>query len=342
VIAVKVTDTTALKNNGTVPFAWATVYAGSDTNASAYTNGVSWSIGNTNDVSTQRWIGPDGTWILLSLYRNTYDAAFGTIDWTSIKAIRFRLNDAWISGNPVAQAQVRVGFVGIARDTKQEFPNGVVTFCLDDGLSNVYSQAFPIFASRNIAATAFLINDVIDTDGFVTTAHVNEMVANGWDAAIHGEYAAHVSGWVAMSPTDRDAMLARSVAFHAARGWDTRHCAYPEGRFDGPTVASVLSAGLYGRTTYGMYTSTAAFWEMYPPVSPGKLVALSYNGNSVGSRHAWIDAIKAGRHWGIFNLHNVVTTASSGQEINQYDLVEFLEYVVNQDVTIRTMSQMIP
>ena len=335
VIALKVTSTAALK--GTF---WATVYAGSDTNASAYTNAVSWVIGDTNDLNSQRYMGPDGTWFLFSLSRIHVDATYGTIDWTSIKAIRIRINDAWVSGGSVAQATVRIGLVGTAADTTASYPNGVATFCFDDGLASAYTKALPIFNARGIGATAFIINDALNTTSFLTTAQVNEMVSLGWDAAIHGEIAAHTSDWPSMAVGDRNAMLDRSVAFHAAQGWDTRHCAYPSGHFDYPTVTSVLGAGIpYARTTYGMMGTANETW---PPMAPGKLIATSFGAQSVNALKIWIDRLKTNKTWGIFTLHDVVATASSGQVINQYDLQAWVEYAVAQGVAIRTMSQMLP
>lgn len=49
----------------------------------------------------------------------------------------------------------------------------VITF--DDGLEDVYTLAYPFLKSKNIPFTIFIITDLLDTAGYVTTEQLKEM-----------------------------------------------------------------------------------------------------------------------------------------------------------------------
>jgi peptidoglycan/xylan/chitin deacetylase (PgdA/CDA1 family) len=53
----------------------------------------------------------------------------------------------------------------------------VLTF--DDGYENNYTNAYPILKKYGYTATIFLISDLIDTKGYVTSKEVEEMYAGG-------------------------------------------------------------------------------------------------------------------------------------------------------------------
>jgi len=57
-------------------------------------------------------------------------------------------------------------------------PNSVfITF--DDGYEDNYTTMFPILKQHNAKATIFLVSDLIDTDGYLKSEQIKEMVASG-------------------------------------------------------------------------------------------------------------------------------------------------------------------
>jgi peptidoglycan/xylan/chitin deacetylase (PgdA/CDA1 family) len=65
---------------------------------------------------------------------------------------------------------------------------GMVTFSFDDGLSSVYSEAFPILKKHHLIATAGIVfNRVISgNDDYMDVPQVLELQRDGWEVASHG------------------------------------------------------------------------------------------------------------------------------------------------------------
>jgi peptidoglycan/xylan/chitin deacetylase (PgdA/CDA1 family) len=339
VLAIKVTNTAALR-----PVGWMDVYASSDASANTWTNYVEWEWGTTSDVPSQMWVSPDGAWVLIPLPWNTASITAGTPIRSAIRHFRVRLHDKWVSGDPVAPAEIRIGAIGIARDPAQEFPNGVITISFDDATSSTYNLGYPVLAARGIRAVTYAISAAIDTGSFMTTAQLNTLAADGWDVSPHcNTMDAHTNGYPSMGPTAAAQDLAATIALHATRGWDTRHLAYPHGYFDAPTVAAIMATGIAAaRTVYSFGYGAKMICESWPPVDKGKLMAYEPSNISLDGLNAMVDDVKANHSWGMPVLHNIIAGASTGESLNVNDLASFIDYAVSQGVPFRTMPQMVP
>ncbi len=100
-----------------------------------------------------------------------------------------------------------LGFLTMTAPTS--WAKGMVTFSFDDGLSSVYSDAFPILKKYHLKATAGIVyNRVISgNDDYMDVEQVKELQDNGWEIASHGYthkrpteipqylYEEPVSGW---------------------------------------------------------------------------------------------------------------------------------------------------
>lgn len=60
---------------------------------------------------------------------------------------------------------------------KTDVPSVMITF--DDGYVDNYTDAFPILKKYNVKATIFLISNMVDTDGYLSSAQIKEMADSG-------------------------------------------------------------------------------------------------------------------------------------------------------------------
>ena len=56
--------------------------------------------------------------------------------------------------------------------------NGARIITIDDGLADLYTVAYPLFAERNIPFVAFISSDLIDKEGYITSEQLKEMSEN--------------------------------------------------------------------------------------------------------------------------------------------------------------------
>lgn len=338
VLAIKVADFTALKDLGQF-----VLYATSDS-GSFSTNNYNWSSLDHNDANpTARYLTPDGQWLLLAFPFSQANTT-GSPNRAAIKTLRFKIFDNYSgSGGAVAQAVVRLGMLGISRNTNGPFPNGVVTITMDDGRAGQYSYAFPAMESRNMRGTAYVITEQIGVSSYMTEAQLNNLAAHGWDVAPHAyREAVHTSGFPSVGAAGTIADLSQAIVYHRARGWDIRHFADPRGMFNAETNAAVMGLGAATlSTTYGNDTTLKNI-ETWPPVARERVTRFTATSLTTTTIKQWVDNVKAYRLWGIIAFHNFITGATSGSDWNKDDFVQFVEYLVQQGVPVRTMSQMMP
>ncbi len=232
----------------------------------------------------------------------------------------------------------------MAREAIREFPNGVITISFDDATSTVYTLGYPVLAARGIPAVTYVISEAIDTDSFMTTEQLNTLAANGWDVSLHCyTLDAHTSGYPIMGPTAAAQDLAAALSLHVDRGWDTKHMAYPHGYFDAPTVDAIMSTGIStARTVYAFGSGANMICESWPPVNKGRLMAYEPANISLAGLLGLVNNVKQNHSWGMPVLHNMTTSASTGEILSVDDLATFTDYALSQGVPFRTMSQLAP
>jgi len=61
----------------------------------------------------------------------------------------------------------------------------ILTF--DDGWASVYTEAYPIMKPLGFVGTVYVVSDYVDKAGYLTTAQLTNLYANGWCLSIHSK-----------------------------------------------------------------------------------------------------------------------------------------------------------
>lgn len=155
----------------------------------------------------------------------------GTLDWTSIKNIRFRV---YSNG-----AQERVWFQGLWINRRA---NPCVVVSLDDGNAEAVSAA-SVANACGIPLTLYVIPELVGASGaYLTEGQIATLAAAGNAVAGHSQFT-----WPDRLQTIGEAaMLAELRVIQEwlrARGYLWQHYAYPGGQFNGEIMRIMREAG---------------------------------------------------------------------------------------------------
>ena len=109
-------------------------------------------------------------------------------------------------------------------------PRKSVVITFDDGYEDNYTQAFPVLKKYGFPAAIFVISDVVNTKGFLTTEQMKEMYAQGIDIGSHTRshpYLPDVS-----SERRREEIFGSKARLEQETGIKVSSFAYPSGGFD--------------------------------------------------------------------------------------------------------------
>ena len=109
-------------------------------------------------------------------------------------------------------------------------PRKSVVITFDDGSEDNFQYAFPVLKKYGFPATIFVISDVVNTKGFLTTEQMKEMYAQGIDIGSHTRshpYLPDVS-----SERRREEIFGSKARLEQETGIKVSSFAYPSGGFD--------------------------------------------------------------------------------------------------------------
>ncbi|NPV85627.1 MAG: polysaccharide deacetylase family protein [Anaerolineae bacterium] len=124
----------------------------------------------------------------------------------------------------------------------------VVTF--DDGNLDVYQTAYPIMQKYAFTATMYLVGKYLNSEGFVSTDQMREMIAAGWEIGSHSM--SHVKLFEAQSLSDE--ILESRLFLEEKIDTPVYSFAYPFGIYDAMLAEKVKSYGY--RAGLGLGTSS--------------------------------------------------------------------------------------
>ena len=334
VIALKVTDYSKLKASN-----WFAFYAG-DT---ALTNYWLWQWNYVAETSTATYLTPDGSWVLLRLPWSM-GAAHNTPTRSAITVLRIKIFDRYDNVTPTSPAHVRIGYIGAAQDVSHLYPNGMMSWTLDDGWLTQYTLAQSVFDSYDIRPTLHLIDDQVGAVNYMTLAQVRALIAKGWTVGTHAStLASHNLGYPALGASAAAADLATSIAQHKAWGIGWRNFAYPLGAFDGTTGPAIMALGI--RSARLLYVPAAGnFSETWPPTAPERVFSYSMTSVTVANAKAYLDTCKANHAWCVFVAHQFSAhgTSSVTTTTSIDDLRAILQYAKAQGIAHVPEAELLP
>ena len=206
-------------------------------NDSTFTNYFNRSITNSNSKFVQGW-------------------NFFTIlkrDWTTNAAA------AWT--DPIIRFRVRVSASAALPCTvyydsyyTNYYARPKVLYTFDDVIDTTYTIAYPYMKARGIKGTAYAAGAFIDTTGFMTTAQLQTVQANGWSIGNHtyrhdNLTTLTIPEMIIDGKMQNDWMIARGFVE------DNIHMAYPNGGNSDDTVTAMTTLGKATARNYSIGTT---------------------------------------------------------------------------------------
>lgn len=278
----------------------------------------------------------------------TWTAAGGPSATSGFTDINLR-----VASTASAQAEIYVQAVEIL-PVSTAFPNGVVSVTFDDGGESVFSKAKPILDVHGWRATNYLIHDLIDEPGYLTTSQVEQLSEQGWENGYHAYASAlHTSpglpGRTAEDVQEDMRLMRRWLAERPSQGLA---CAYPYGNF-APTTDGTPVDSIAARHFQTARTISSLTLEKIPPAMPRRLLALTaVSSFAAGPAHPTtltaaggkIDLANRYGSWLILVFHDVVadgTTLTNSGQIHAADFAAILSDIAGRGMAVLPVSEVI-
>ena len=289
------------------------IYATSDN----WANHAVWSFVQVTDYA--RPYITVGEWCYITIPWEASTAVVGTPNRAAITKIRLTAQN----GDFNVQA---VGWVPKRTSAAR------ITFTLDDGFASWLTAAAPIFAKHGVRPTGYVIPDMMDTAGMMTTAGLRTLQdVYGWDIEAHGQ--THLSTLTAAQMRAEWTTTKRYLRANGLGRGD--HLAYPYGEHDASVVATAREFFASCRTI-----AAAVPVETWPPAMAHRIRAVtgvSSMWRTLEATKAIVDKAVAAGEWLVLTFHKIDSTVTSSLICSPADLDALLAYCVASGAEIVTM-----
>ena len=120
-------------------------------------------------------------------------------------------------------------------------PRKSVVITFDDGYDDNYQHAFPVLKKYGFPATIFVITDVVNDEGYLTTAQMKEMMAQGIEIGSHTRRHVYLPGILGKALVEE---------IQGSKGWleeelgvTIKNFVYPAGGFNEDAKRIVQQSG---------------------------------------------------------------------------------------------------
>lgn len=262
----------------------------------------------------------EGEWIDLTVPAGAWTATPGA-DWSTVNGLVLRVTSHEGSFAVVA-------FAGLLFMDSQGV-EGVVTIAFDDARSDVYEHAFPELKERGLAATVYVIPELIGRDGFLTQQQLYELHRAGWEIGAHGE---HPLIWMSDEELERHFRFASQ--WLAASGFGDRlGYAYPNGLVNERVLERVADWFGTGRTIHA-HTNVLGHASRY------RLGALSvYPEMRQETLEELVSGAQAGGEWLVIVFHLFSDEPSEPTQFEPQRFAALLDFLEDTGTTVLTASE---
>ena len=120
--------------------------------------------------------------------------------------------------------------------------NGAQVITVDDGLSDLYTEVYPLLTERNIPFAAFVSADLLDHEGYITTGQLKEMSQNPL-VTIGSHGCTHKCLDELSVEQQKYEICDSKVKIESLIGKEVKYFAYSNGKFTKTTQRLVKKAG---------------------------------------------------------------------------------------------------
>lgn len=204
----------------------------------------------------------------------------------------------------------------------------------DDGLSGVYTYAYPYLNSKHARATALIISDAIGTAGYMTLAQIQALDAAGWTVGNHSKTHAHFNTLTqAEIETELSACDTALATLDETR---RKHVAYPFGEWDADVEAAMIAQSMItGRTVNAGNVPTLPI----PSVNHIKVNNITST-TTLATAEGYVDAAKSRGEVATLLFHNIVDGAPAANQWAKTNFEALVDYCIAQEVPLITRHDM--
>jgi Polysaccharide deacetylase len=305
-------------------------------NDSAYTNSYTWSLADSGDGNTAYFV--EGEWVTITLNFASATTT-GSPTRTGITAIKLNTRD----NNTAHAVTAHIQSVELIDEPSTIFSNGLVSISFDDNFDSVWTLAKPKLDAVGIRATLFLIDDLIDVAGRLTSSQIMTCQNQGWEVCAHSHTNAdHTATFTGLTAAQVEADMRAQVAQLRTNGLRGSGTAYPQGAF-GVTTDAIPTRTLaqryfnYSRTTYRRTMETFPASDLMRLRAQSAITSFAGGypaANLTTTTTGDLDRAKANHAWLHLVFHKIVTvTPTATTEILQSDFNAIIDKIVSAGIT---------
>jgi polysaccharide deacetylase len=241
---------------------------------------------------------------------------------------KWRVQATALSGQTV---RVHVGAVFVL-PVSTTFPNGVATFCFDDGRATAFNNAKPIMDALGMRASIYPIIDRIATVAggeYCTLAQLQQWRNySGAEVGVHSAVGVdHDAGFDTLTPTHVetvDMLPDREYLYQNGLG-NGEGFAWPLGTYTAPVLAAAAKL-----TAYGRLNTTSAHEETWPPEDPMRIRSYAVGPTStLATAKSFMDNAKAGGGWACYTFHEITPLGTGTLEWSISNFQALANYAVS-------------
>jgi peptidoglycan/xylan/chitin deacetylase (PgdA/CDA1 family) len=223
--------------------------------------------------------------------------------------------------------------------TKAQSTSGIVTLVFDDGWNSQFNNAFPLMQEHGFVGTYYIITSCVGSGDYMNMSDLQTLQATGNEIASHS-----VTHPIFTNLTDSQINYEcnASKQFLQNNGFPATNFAYPYGYSNSNVDSIVLQ---YYRSA--RYSAAGGYLMPIPPTSIQMSIPMGFPGETgdstaLAKNEEIVRLAQETNSWVIIFFHNILSTPlTTPWEIERSNFAEFLNYLGNSSVQVKTINQVL-